>query len=514
MLLSVLCLSVLIFVVPANAVEYGTMTPPKEDALQFIDDHADLMREVSTYIWHHPELGLGEHYSSAVLIDMLQRAGFTVETGVAGMDTAFIATWGSGKPYIGFHLEYDALPELSQVAGSTTREMIVPGAPGHGCGHNYFGTASAIAGMAVKHAMERHNIPGTLRLYGTPAEETLVGKAFFAKYGIYDNDDVVISWHPGQVSGVNYNSSLAMDNFKVRYRGISAHAASNPWDGRSALDAVELFNISMNFMREHVRPETRIHYVITNGGSAPNVVPPFAEVWYFVRAPQYHMVQDLVDRARRAAEGAALMTDTEMEFIKITGVWQYLPNRAFARIGHANVELIGGTPHCEEHQRIAEEFARTWGITEYPFINTGITNWVDEPFTWATGGGSIDEANTSWIVPMIRFSAANVARGTPGHSWQRVAQDVLEPAYLGSQVVAKYMAATALDILMNPALLEEIWDDHRDSLERFGPYFCPVADVPVPSFELMHGVTEASVPRQWEVAPYPYPDFDTLLRIY
>jgi aminobenzoyl-glutamate utilization protein B len=455
---------------------------------------------------------MDEQYSSAILQKKKKKAGFSVETNIAGMPTGFIATWGSGKPILGINAEFDALPGISQVAGLTEEKAIVADAPGHGCGHNYFGTYSSMAGIAIKQAMEKENIKGTIRIYGTAAEETLVGKVFLVKAGAYDDVDVMLTWHPGVNNRVSYSSSLAIDNFKVRFYGRAAHASSAPWHGRSSLDAVELFNIGMNFMREHVHPSSRIHYVITDGGKAPNIVPPYAEVWYYVRAPEYRLVAEIVERARKAAEGAALMTETRMEFVKITGAWQVLPNRFLSRIGNANVKLIGGAPHGEENQKIAEPFARSLRIETMPFINADYMEFVDEPFRWATEGASTDEGNVSWVVPMVSFGASTFARGTPGHSWQSVAQNCLPTAYTGAMTAAKYITATALDLFADESLIEGAWVDHRESLEKYGPFVDPVKDTELPSFELMHNIKEDAVPKQWEIKPYPKPDLDKLMR--
>lgn len=487
------------------------LTDEKVTAFEWLDANQDIGAEITNYIWHHPELGLGEHESSAVLQDFLARNDFSVEADVAGMETAFVASWGQGEPVIGIHAEYDALPGISQVSGSTEREPVLEGAPGHGCHHNLFGAYSCMAGVAIKEAMAEHGITGTIKVFGTPAEETLVGKAFMVKAGLYDDVDIVLSWHPGSGNSVSYGSSLAMDNFKVRFYGVSSHAASAPWAGRSALDAVELMDIAMNYMREHVRPECRIMYCISYGGGAPNVVPPYAEVWYFVRAPHYTMVQELMVWTEQIAEGAALMTQTDMEFIRLTGVWEMLPNQVLAKLGDANVELTGAPPFTDEDQAIGEPFSATFGITEGPFYSDTTTTPfkqdydVDQPFKWATGGGSIDEANVSWVVPMVRFSAATKARGTPGHTWQQVAQGNLPPAFKGGLTVSKYIAATALDLYDDPDLIDAAWAELEESNAKWGPFVDPVADIDVPSFLLMHGVEEDAVPKQWEVLPYPYP---------
>lgn len=495
---------------PIFANEIGKMTPAKEAAIEWLDTHSVVGTEVAKYIWNNPELGLGEHKSSAVLQEMLKAAGFNVQTGVAGMETAFVASWGKEKPVIGIHAEFDALPGLSQAAGVAEQTTLVEGCPGHGCGHNLFGAYSSMAAIAIKKTMEANRIKGTIKLYGTPSEETLVGKAFFVKEGIYDDADAVLSWHPGTSNAVSYKSSLAMDNFKVRFYGKASHAASAPWAGRSALDAVELMNVGMNYMREHIRPESRIMYSIPDGGKAPNVVPPYAEVWYFVRAPQYKLVEEIIDWTKKVAEGAALMTQTRMEYMPITAVWQYLPNQVLAKVGYANALLIGTPPFTDEDEKIAEPFSKTMKEEEGPFLSREFKQYeYDKPFEWATGGGSIDEANTSWVVPMVRFNAATLAKGTAGHSWQVVSQNVLEPAFKGGLTVSKYFATTALDLYANPKLLEEAKAELKTSNKKFGPFEDPTKDVDLPSFKLMHNVEESDVPVQPK-ENIPMPDFSSL----
>ena len=508
--LTALLFLLVLLVSPAFGAEVGTMTPPKEMAIQWLDAHGNVAAETATYIWHHPELGLGEHKSSAALQEMLKTAGFKMETGVAGMETAFVASWGEGKPVIGIHAEFDALPGLSQASGVAEEQILVEGCPGHGCGHNLFGSYSSLAAIAIKKSMEANGIKGTIKLYGTPSEETIVGKVFFVKEGIYNDADVVLSWHPGTENSVSYGSSLAMDNFKVRYYGKASHAASAPWAGRSALDAVELMNIGMNYMREHVRPESRIMYSISDGGKAPNVVPPYAEVWYFVRAPEYKLVKDIMVWGKKVAEGAALMTQTKMEFVPMTAVWQYLPNQVLAKVGFANAKLVGVPPFTDEDEKFAEPFSKTMKVEKGPFLSREFKEYdYDKPFEWAKGGGSIDEANTSWVVPMVRFSAATLAKGTPGHSWQTVAQNISAPAFKASLTVAKYMATTALDLYANPDIIEKAKAELKASNEKFGPFVDPAKDIPLPSFKLMHNVDESQVPVQTK-EEMPLPDFSTL----
>ena len=487
--------------------ESGKMTSQKETAFAWLDNHQHVGADIAEYIWHHPELGLGEYKSSAILQDFLSKAGFDVHADVAGQKTGFVAVWGKDKPVIGFNAEFDALPGLSQEKGLYEKQPILEDAPGHGCGHNLFGTYSCMAAIAVKEAMKKHKIQGAVKVYGTPSEETLVGKAFFVKQGIYNDADIVISWHPGTTNGVIYQSSLAMDNFKVRFKGIASHAASAPWEGRSALDAVELMSVGMNYMREHIKQESRIMSCITDGGLAPNVVPPTAEAWYFVRNPRYKVVKELMAWTEDIAHAASKMSQTQIEFLRITGVWEYLPNNVLARVGDANAKLVGAPKWTDEDQKAGEPFSKSKGAKEGPYYADEIkTPDLDVPFEWAKGGGSIDEANVSWIVPMVRFMSATSAKKIPGHSWQQVASNSMPQAFKGSLVCAKYMAATALELFQNKNLISAAKAEHVRNISKYGPFDDPVKDLSVPSFELLHGKKESQVPKQWEKRPYPYPE--------
>jgi len=286
---------------------------PLSSVLEFVTGQAPLFTELSDRIWDTPELGLHETKSSATLADALEAAGFAVERGVAGMPTAFIATYGEGAPVIALLGEFDALPGLSQQRGATEHRPIVPNGPGHGCGHNLLGTAAAAGAMAVRHAIRRGEVRGTVRFYGCPAEETLVGKTFLVKEGRFKDVDCALTWHPGTGNQLMTEQHTAMNSARFTFHGVASHAAAMPESGRSALDAVELMNVGANFLREHVHFSTRIHYVITDGGLAPNVVPNRAEVWYYVRAPRRFQVEDVYARLLDIARGACLMTGTTHE---------------------------------------------------------------------------------------------------------------------------------------------------------------------------------------------------------
>src|SRR5688500_3387776 len=314
----------------------GQITDAKT-VMAYIDAKATLYSDVALKIWSFAEVGYQETRSSALLQEQLKAEGFTVTAGVAEIPTAFVATWGSGKPVIGIVGEFDALPGLSQAA-NPERKPVVENGPGHGCGHHLFGTASTAAAIAVKEWMAAGKRGGTLKFFGTPAEEGGAGKVYMLRAGLFDDVDAVVSWHPGDRHAVSASSTLANVSGKVRFRGVSAHAAGAPHRGRSALDGVEAMNAMVNLMREHVPSDTRIHYVITNGGGAPNVVPDFAEVYYYARHNDMRLLDGIWERIGNAARGAALGTDTKME-MEVTGaVWNVLPNKYLASVMHKHLE--------------------------------------------------------------------------------------------------------------------------------------------------------------------------------
>ncbi|MBZ0299678.1 MAG: amidohydrolase, partial [Anaerolineae bacterium] len=281
----------------------------REIILDHIHQQDEQLSYIAREIWDHPQIALRETFASDLLAQELEANGFSLERGVGQMPTAFVATWGEGQPIIGFLGEYDALPGLSQKVG-TEKDPVEMGGPGHGCGHNLYGTACLGAVLALQEAMQQNRIPGTIRFYGCPAEETLVGKTFMARAGVFDDLDAALTWHPGSTNIVWNGSSLAMNSFKVNFHGFSTHAAAEPELGRSALDGVMLMDVGVNYLREHVIPEARIHSVITSGGQAPNVVPAYAQVWYFVRAPRRDQLNEIYARMLDIAQGAALMSGT------------------------------------------------------------------------------------------------------------------------------------------------------------------------------------------------------------
>lgn len=472
------------------------LTPAMKDAISWIDQNKATYDEIAKYIWDNPELSLVEFKSSAKLQEYLAKNGFKIEKGVANMATAFVATWGSGKPVIGILGEFDALPSLSQEAGVATRKPIVQGAPGQGCGHNLFGTSSATAAIAIAKAMEKHGIKGTVKFFGTPAEETLVGKVYMNRDGVFDGCDVIIDWHPQDSNGVDYGSLLAMDNLKFRFNGRSAHAALAPEAGRSALDAVELMNVGANFMREHIAQEARVHYVITKGGEAPNVVPNFAEVWYYFRAPRRAQVDDMRAWLIDIAKGAALMTQTKMEYQILTAVYERLPNRALAQMGDQIVKAVGAPPFSAEDQQFGDSVIKS--LNRQPsgesFSTAVVTPDFGKTFPDVKVSKASADVNYTWRFPSLSFGAAVVAKGTPLHSWQAVCTTSTSPALKAGLQVSKYIAAAGLDCLSNPKLVQDAKVELDGYVAKFG-YNEPVPkDVKVPSFQDLYGIEPGAVP--------------------
>jgi aminobenzoyl-glutamate utilization protein B len=436
----------------------------KEFVARAIDAGATRYGQVAQQIWEYAELGYLEQQSSGALQAELRAAGFRIETGVAGIPTAFIATWGSGEPVIGMLAEFDALPGISQDRVPERRPHPTLEA-GHACGHHLFGAGSVAAAIATKQWLEQSGTRGTIRLYGTPAEEGGAGKVYMVRAGLFDDVDVVIHWHPGSRNSASPSTSLANKSAKFRFHGVSAHAAAAPERGRSALDGVEAMNHMVNLMREHVPQETRIHYVITYGGSAPNVVPDFAEVFYYVRHPDPETVHALFERVANAAEGAALGTGTRVEHEVIHGLYAMLPNTALARAMHANLARVGGVTYDAQERRFAERIRTTLGDDAPPIDAAAHV----EPFReLVPGGGSTDVADVSWAVPTVGLSAATWVPGTAAHSWQAIAAGGISIGEKGMIVAAKSMAMTAVDLFTQPALIATAKAEH---VERVGANF-------------------------------------------
>lgn len=424
---------------------------PGASLIASIEATRDQYAAVAKQIWGFAEVGYQEEKSSALLASQLEGAGFTVRRGVAEIPTAFVATWGSGKPVIGILGEFDALPGLSQEA-VPERKPIVENAPGHGCGHHLFGTGSVAAAIAVKEWLAGAKRPGTIRFYGTPAEEGGSGKVYMVRAGLFADVDVVIGWHPGDRNEASPLSSLANVNAKFRFRGVSAHASAAPDKGRSALDGVEAMNDMVNMMREHVPQETRIHYVITRGGQAPNVVPDFAEVYTYARHPDMRVLDGIWQRIVNAAKGAALGTGTTMDFEIIGGVYNVLPNRYLSSLQHRNLERVGGISYTAEERAFAQAIRKT--LDETGSLPLGSEQQI-QPSREGTSGASTDTGDVSWVVPTVQVTAATWAPGTPAHSWQAVACGATSIGVKGMLVAAKTMALTALDLFTDPVHIQK-----------------------------------------------------------
>lgn len=429
----------------------------RNDALKTIDDKYTQYATIAHQIWEFAEVGYQETKSSALLQETLGKAGFKIDKGVAGIPTAFVASYGSGKPVIAILGEFDALPGVSQDAVPEVKP--VPGrTAGHACGHHLFGTASAAAAIAVKDWMIATKKSGTIRFYGTPAEEGGSGKVYMVREGLFSDVDAVLHWHPGSSNSASYGTSLANKSGKFRFYGVASHAAASPERGRSALDGVEAMNNMVNMLREHVSSDTRIHYVITRGGEAPNVVPAFAEVYYYVRHPNKDEVVKTWDRIVKAAEGAAMGTETRVEYEITGGVYSLLPNEALAVLMDKNLREVGGYSYTPEERTFAASIQKTFTTTPPALESTGQV----VPFgPSGDKGGSTDVGDVSWVVPTVGITTATWVPGTAAHSWQAVAAGGTSIGSKGMLVAAKTLAATAIELFDSPATIEASWKELR-----------------------------------------------------
>ncbi len=445
-------------------------SPARKAALEAAVQLEDLTGEIARDLWTLSETALKEERSAERLSEVLAAEGFSVESGVAGMPTAFVATWGEGRPIVGVLAEYDALPGVGNAAVPERSPREDGVTAGQGCGHNLFGAASVTGAIAVKRALEKLGLPGTVRLYGTPAEETVVGKVYMARDGLFDDLDAAIDWHPGTETGTRNQPGRAMNSFTVEYFGQAAHGALDPWNGRSALDAVELMNYGVNLMREHVEPTARIHYVIPAGGDAPNVVPEYAKVWYYVRDVNRETVQGYYDRILKIAEGAALATETTHKVTLITGVHECLMNRPLQEAVQANLELVGRPEYTEEEQDFARRLQRYLEVEEKGYVGD-VLPLADE--IQPVEGGSTDVCEVSYIVPEIGFRVTTAAADIPWHSWAATACHGTTAGLKGAIVASKVIALTGVDLMTDPELLAAA---KADFLERSGgrPYQSPI----------------------------------------
>lgn len=416
-----------------------------DPVLDRVTAHAERLGTISRQIWETPELGFHEQKSSALLRDELKAGGFTIQDAVAGMPTAFTATYGSGKPVIAILGEFDALPGLSQ-KDVPHIEPVVAGGPGHGCGHNLLGSASALAAIAVKEEMQARGLKGTIRYYGTPFEEGGGGKIYMFHAGLFRDVDVVLAWHPGNTNRVDLQSDLAINGSKFKFYGVASHAAAAPEKGRSALDGALLMLHAIEMLREHVPQETRMHYIITNGGAASNVVPAFAEVTLMARHPDAGTLDGIWDRILKCAQAGALGTETRVEIEQGTNYANILPNDALSALVGRNLKKAGGYEYTVEERQFAAEIAKSLGSPKGLIGPEKVI--VDE--SEGAGAYSTDVGDLSWNLPTVQFNAATYAPGTPAHSWQASAQAGTSIGRKGMVVAARTLALSAMELIESP----------------------------------------------------------------
>jgi len=436
----------------AAAQENKTVPVNKQAVLNSIVKQEKELISLSDQVWSFAEIAMKEHQSAKVLSAYAEQKGFKVTRNVADIPTAFIAEYGSGKPIIGILGEFDALPGLSQKA-IPSKEALNAGAAGHGCGHNMFGAASLGAAVAVKELIASGKLKGTVRFYGTPAEEDLAGKVYMARAGVFNDLDVCLDWHPDYENKANMQSTQAIVSYTVKFKGKSAHAAADPWNGKSALDAAELFNIGMNFMREHVKPSVRIHYVYKQAGNVPNVIPDEASVWIWIRDSKRSGVAEVEERMKEVAKGAAQMTRTEVSFEMENGLYELLVNETGAKTLHKNMQIVGPVTYTEEEKKFADQIMKAYGAE-----SLGIDGSIKplEETKADPSGGSTDVGDISYIVPEITLNAATAPYKSPWHSWVVVACGGMSIGHKGMLFAAKSLGTTMVDLFENELLRKEI----------------------------------------------------------
>jgi aminobenzoyl-glutamate utilization protein B len=421
----------------------------KDRALEIFQGLEKDMVSDSKAIWEYAEEALMEFKSSKLLVERLGANGFKVETGIGGMETAFIGTWGDGSPIIGIIAEYDALPDCGPPVGEN----------GHGCGHNLYAVASVYAAIVVKKILEEYGLEGTIKSFGCPAEETLIGKAYMARDGAFDGLDAVLAWHPGTSTAASAGSSLALDSYSFKFEGRSSHAGVDPWNGRSALDAIEVMNYSVNMMREHIPEGVRIHYVITDGGGEPNVVPPHSRSWYYIRAftrDGKNGVNELAERVKNCAKAGALATDTKLEIKQLTGIYNKLPNEAGAELLQRNIEYVGPPKFTEEDREYSKEIGMDEGFDE-----------TISPISKVTSRASNDIGTVSWLAPLLTFRVACSTKDTPGHNILGALQYGSSIGEKGMMIASKVLSLTSLDLISDPSNLTKVRGEFEDRTRDF-----------------------------------------------
>jgi len=486
------CLMAAILIVGLQTVfaEPAAVYPEKQFVLDWLSQPRQFEKfgKISNAIWSYAELGLQEYRSSKLLADTLEKAGFNVERGLADMPTCIVGTYGSGKPVIGILAEYDALPMLSQEGRNPQQKPVVAGAPGHGCGHNMQGAAVAAAVISVKEAMVKYGIKGTIKFFGSPAEETLISRPYMVRAGLFKDVDAVIDNH----GDANFYSAYGvtgngMFSTVFTFKGKTAHSGSMPWEGRSALDAVELMNHATNMLREHLFYTYRMHYVITEGGEAPNVVPDKASVWYFVRNSD-DLVEKDYEKVVNAAKGAALATGTELAKVRVlTAIHQRYQNKAAAELFQSNIELVGMPKWTEEEHAFAKALQKELGRKEEGFPTT--VPEIKKPAVTFVGGGSSDIGEVSLIAPLATIWFPGQVPGVINHHWSTTASNYGSAAWKGLNAGAKAMAASAIDLMTKPAELKKLRDEFEETSKKnpYHSYLPADAKPPLDMYEELMG---------------------------
>jgi len=475
-----------------------------QEIIDWLNKNQAVFTRMSNQIWQTPEIAYQEFKSSRLQADYLEKEGFSITWEVGGLNTAFVADWGKGKPVLGFIGEYDALPGLSQKL-QPTKEAIEEGGNGHGCGHNLLGTGAVASAVAVQKWLESTEKIGTVRYYGCPAEETGTGKVFMARSGAFDNLDAAFNFHPANINMANKGSAVGINAIYYHFFGRTAHAGMAPHEGRSALDAVELMNVGVNYLREHVKDNVRIHYIITEGGHAPNIVPEEAEVYYYIRASKPDYLDEVVERVRMVAEGAAMMTETRLEVRFKAGCSPVLSNHYLSDLQYQAMELIGSIQFSEEEIDFAQQINDAFPGNNADYINNLIDfyspgpelsavfdQYREKPLVGANFPamdvgkvmtGSTDVGDLSWVAPVSMLETTCFPTGTPGHTWGEVASGGMSIGHKGMLHAAKIMAVAAMEVYTNPEHLVKIREEFERSTDG-KPYVSPIpAHINPPRFK-------------------------------
>ena len=467
-------LSILTFLLATSINHSQELDETKKNIISSIENHQSEIIKISDQIWELAELAFNEYESSKILSDYAEKNGFIVEKGVAGMPTAFVASYGSGKPVISVLGEFDALPGLSQDT-TPNKNPLIEGGSGHGCGHNMFGAASLASAIAIKEQIERGDLNGTIKFFGTPSEEKFFGKIWMVEAGLWDDVDVNLSWHPAASTQADVQTSLALIDFKVEFFGQAAHASMDPWNGRSAADALELYTTAINYYREHVHPTVRMHYHIQDGGQVVNVVPDYSKVWVRVRDTKRSGMTPVYERVVEMAEGAAILANVDYKVSLISGIYEVLVNRKGGELMQKNLELLGPIKYTDEEVKFAKEIQASTGKPQLGLDSSikPLRETLENP-----GGGSTDVGDVSWNVPNINLGVTTAPVDTPWHSWAVVACGGMSIGHKGTIYAAKAMAMTMSDLFKNKKLVQEI---NQEYLERKGDEeYVAMIDGPAP----------------------------------